>query len=456
MLEGALAALADQYWAHPINGEPTRFSASTIARWYYAARKQSSDRLGALRPRVRRDRGQHRPVFYLAVWEVLAAQYTEHPSWTYRLHSDNLWARCEADSKLGRAPSYATVRRHMKSQGWLRREQRRDDQRPQAQEARNRRALRESRGWEKSHVHALWHLDFKDGPLPVLTRAGQYKHPQLFGVLDNRSRLGCHLQWYLGEGAEELCHGLGQALMKRGLPAGIMMDNGAAMKAGETRQGLLDLGIQLVEIPDYTPEHNAIIEAFWKQIVLRLLPMLESVRDLRLPLLNEATLAFLEFEYNCTVHSETGQTPIARVLQGPSVVRDAPTADEIRRAFRLKVDRKQRASDGTLSVAGKRFEVPSCYRHLDRLTVRYARWDLSSVELWDDSLGKVLTTIYPVNREANANGFRRALGPISNAPIATSTCGVAPLLQRYIEQHRQTGLPPAYLPKDDLADSECP
>jgi putative transposase len=290
----------------------------------------------------------------------------------------------------------------------------------------------------------------------VLTRLGEYKYPQLFGSIDNRSRLGCHLQWYLGEAAEELCHGLGQALMKRGLPAGVMMDNGAAMKAGETRQGLLDLGIQLVKIPDYTPEHNAIIEAFWKQIVQRLLPMLESVRDLTLQLLNEATLAFLEFEYNCIEHSETKQTPIARALQGPSIVRDAPTAEEVRRAFRLKDDRRQRSSDGTISIAGKRFEVPSCYRHFERLTVRFARWDLSSVDLWDDSLGKVLATIYPVNREANANGFRRPLGPVSNAPIAASADGMAPLLRRYIEQRRQTGLPPAYLPKDDLTNSESP
>jgi hypothetical protein len=27
-------------------------------------------------------------------------------------------------------------------------------------------------------------------------------------------------------------------------------------------------------------------------------------------------------------------------------------------------------------------------------------------------------------------------------------------LRHYIDQHRQTGLPPAYLPKDDLSDSE--
>lgn len=36
------------------------------------------------------------------------------------------------------------------------------------------------------------------------------------GVIDDRSRLVCHLQWYLDETAESLIHGLSQAFMKRG------------------------------------------------------------------------------------------------------------------------------------------------------------------------------------------------------------------------------------------------
>lgn len=454
LLSEELAKLAQKLWTHPISGEPTQFHVSTITRWYYSARKRPNDPVGALRLRIRRDRGRHRPCFADAVWTLLAKQFEDHPTWTYQLHADNLRVLCEKDATLGVAPSYATVRRHMKSQGWLRRSKRRDDDRPAALAARSARAARESRGWEMSHVHALWHLDFKDGPLPVLTRDGEWKHPQLFGVLDNRSRLGCHLQWYLGEGAEELSHGLGQGLQKRGKPGGVMMDNGAAMKAGEIRQGLLDLGINWVRIPDYTPEHNAIIEAFWKQINLRLLPMLEGVENLTLALLNEATLAWLEREYNGSVHSETGQTPIERLLAGPSAVRDAPSSDELRRAFRLKVERKQRHSDGTVSVEGVRFEVPSCYRHFDRVTVRYARWDLSSVDLWDDALGVVLATIYPVNREANASGFRRPLAPLRATPTPPKKSGVAPLLGRYLEEQRQTGFPPPYLPKDDLSDPE--
>ena len=455
-LEAALRALAAREWTHPITGEPTRFHVSTIARWYYTAKSRPDDITVALRPRLRKDRGRHRPCFAPAVWAALAGLYNEHPTWSYQLHVDNLRVLCEADPELGPAPSYATVRRHLKGQGCLRQRKRRDDDRPGAQAARRARAGRESRGWEMSHVHALWHLDFKDGALPVLTRSGEWEHPQLFGAIDNRSRLVCHLQWYLGEGAEEFTHGLGQGLQKRGTPRAVMMDNGSAMRAGETRQGLIDLGIELRKIPDYTPEHNAIVEAFWKQINGRLLPMLEGVSDLTLALLNEVTQAWVELEYNCSVHSETGQSPIARLLAGPSVVREAPTTETLRRAFRLKVARKQRASDGTISVASKRFEVPSCYRHLEQLCIRYARWDLSSVDLWDDAIGCVLATLYPVNREANADGFRRPLVPVTTAPTPPKPSGMAPVLRRYVEQHRQTGLPPAYLPKDDLADPEKP
>lgn len=451
-----LLALAERKWTHPITGEPVMFHVSTIARWYYAARDQPDSMTNALRLQIRKDRGHHRPHFVGLVWEKLVVQYSEHPGWTYQLHADNVRALCNADPNLGPTPSYSTVRRHLQGQGMLRRPARRDDHRPQAFDARNRRSEQESRGWEMSHVHALWHLDFKDSPLPILTRSGERKFPQLLGVIDNRSRLACHLQWYLGEGAEELVHGFGQALQKRGKPRSIMMDNGAAMKAGETRQGLLDLSIQLSEIPSYTPEHNAIVEAFWKQVSKRLMPMLERVPDLSLAQLNEATQAFVELEYNRHVHSETKQTPIERLLAGPSVAREAPSTDELRQAFRLKGQRKQRASDGTISVEGIRFEIPNCYRHLQKLMVRYARWDLSNVDLWDDALGLVLVTLYPVNREANASGFRRPLGPVQTTPHSVKPGQIAPLLLSYIEQYRQTGLPPAYLPKDDCADSEEP
>ena len=72
---------------------------------------------------------------------------------------------------------------------------------------------------------------------------GQWAYPILLSILDDHSRLRCHAQWYLSEGAQELCHGLSQALQKRALPRALMSDNGSAMVAAETVQGLARLSI---------------------------------------------------------------------------------------------------------------------------------------------------------------------------------------------------------------------
>jgi len=85
----------------------------------------------------------------------------------------------------------------------------------------------------------------------------------LLGVIDDHSRLACHLQWYLDETAASLIHGLSQAFMKRGLPRALMTDNGAAMLAEETTGGLARLGILHQTTLPYSPYQNAKQEAFW-------------------------------------------------------------------------------------------------------------------------------------------------------------------------------------------------
>lgn len=75
----------------------------------------------------------------------------------------------------------------------------------------------------------------------------------MLGILDDHSRLCCHLQWYLAEGARELCHGLSQAFQKRDLPRSLLFDNGSAMIATETQAGLTRLGIVCENTLPYSP-----------------------------------------------------------------------------------------------------------------------------------------------------------------------------------------------------------
>jgi hypothetical protein len=305
------------------------------------------------------------------------------------------------------------------------------------------------RSFEVEHVHGLWHLDFHDGSRKVLTAAGEYKTPQLLGILDDRSRLCCHLQWYLTETTEVLVHGLSQAIQKRGLPRALLTDNGSAMLAAETAEGLEHLSIVHFTTLPYTPEQNAKQESFWGQIEGRLLPMLEAHEPLTLELLNQATAAWFELEYNRAVHSEIRCTPLERLLQGPDVSRKSPTSDELRRAFRTEVTRAQRKTDGTITVEGVRFELPSRYRTLTRVCVRVARWDLSSVDLIDQRSGKFLTTLLPLDKTKNADALRRTIEPqTADTPIDTAA-GIAPLLKKLMADYAATGLPPAYLPLEN-------
>lgn len=59
--------------------------------------------------------------------------------------------------------------------------------------ARDRLQQPEVRSFEVEHVAALWHLDFHHASRKVLTRAGAWVKPMLLGVIDDRSRLVCHL-----------------------------------------------------------------------------------------------------------------------------------------------------------------------------------------------------------------------------------------------------------------------
>jgi hypothetical protein len=106
-------------------------------------------------------------------------------------------------------------------------------------------------------------------------------------------------------------------------------------------------------------------------------------------------------------------------------------------------------------LAGLRFEIPSRYGHLQKLTVRFASWDLSSVYLSDPKTGPILCRIYPLNKQKNAEGLRAPRTPLLPTPELPPS-GMAPLLRKIIGQYAATGLPPAYLPKPDISTHQNP
>ena len=452
-LRGELQRLGEKNWRDPISGEWVRFGVSTIERWYYRAISEASDPVGVLGRKIREDRGRFKSLSR-ELREEIFVQYRGHPSWSYQLHHDNLAALAEGRPALGRVPSVSTVRRFMQAHGLWKRPRRGRGHTAGSRAAEERFEALEIRGYESEYVLGLWHVDFHGGSLKVLGADGQWAGVHLLAMLDDHSRLCAHAQWYLAPTAENLVHGLSQGFEKRSLPRALMSDNGSAMVAAETVQGLERLGIVHERTLPYSPYVNGKQEVFWAQVEGRLVAMLEGCRDLTLAQLNEATQAWVELEYNRKEHSELRQTPLARYLAGKEVGRPSPSSEALRLAFTARVSRTQRRSDGTVSVEGARFELPSRYRHLRRVTLRYAGWDLTHVYLADERTGGVLCRLFPQDKAANAEGRRRrkeplgeAAGPLSETPVDAG--GMAPLLRKLIATYAATGIPPAYLPKDE-------
>lgn len=112
--------------------------------------------------------------------------------------------------------------------------------------------------------------------------------------------------------------------------------------------------------------------------------------------------------YNRKEYSELSRSPLV-VYQHTHDGRPAPETAALALCFTAEVSRTQRRSVGTLTLGGVRFEVPSRYRHLERLHVRAASWDLRQVHLVDPKTGVALCRLYPLDA-----GYR--LGPSSKFP----------------------------------------
>ena len=450
-LQSQLALFAAKTWRHPTTGADITFSVCSLERWYYAARK-AADPVAVLKNRLRGDIARF-PSLSQTVIDALVAQYREHAGWSAQLHFDNLRATFKGSDTA--VASYPTVRRYLLAQGMFR------QARPKratagAFAARDRLERLEVRSFEVDHVGALWHLDFHHGSRKVLTRSGQWITPMIMCVIDDRSRLVCHLQWYLDETAQSLIHCLCQALMKRGLPRALMTDNGAAMMAEETTTGLAALGILHQPTLPYSPYQNAKQESFWGRVEGRLMALLEGQDSLSLDELNLATQAWVEQEYHRTVHSEIAVTPLQHYLAGPDVARPCPDSAVLANNFRIEVARRQRRSDGTVSLAGTRFEIPSRYRHLAQINLRYARWDLSRVDLVDARTGAIVCAVKPLDKSANASGQRRALSPatVDLSPVVAKS--MPALMTQLLADYAATGLPPAYLPVNEPLVAHAP
>ena len=353
----------------------------TIEAWYYAFRR---DGIEGLVPKSRNDRGVSKlPV---AVQEAVLAAKRENPKRSIRQLPHLLErAGTVARGTLSRSAIHRLLRQHGLSRVAA----------PVPEE--HRRFVAE-------HANAIWYGDVMHGP--TVTVKGQRRKVYLVSLMDDASRLIAHSAFCLGETALDIEGVLKQAVLKRGLPRKLVVDNGAAYRAA-TLQGICArLDIRLIYCRPYAPEGKGKLERWHRTFRDHFLSELDHSRLNDLDDLNARLWAWIEQVYHRRPHGGLdGQTPLERYQQDlPKIRLLGHKAARLDALFRHRVARKVR-KDGTVSYQGQNFEVP--YELAGKTVQLVVDPHAETVVGVEDAQGQSLGMATPLDTTANAHRRRR-------------------------------------------------
>jgi putative transposase len=317
-------------WQIPFSTR-TRLSAPTIRSWIRAYEK-GGQRLEAIYPCSRSDRGAGRALDPETTLGLIGLR-REMPRATVQSLIRTAQQRGVVDCEQHLAES--TLWRLLKREGLM---------------ERGEQAAVDRRRFEAELPNDLWQSDVMHGP--AVLAQGKNRKAYLIAFIDDMSRLIGHAQFYLSENLNCYLDALRQALLTRGLPRKLYVDNGAAFRSFHLHQITASLGIALIHAKPYQPQGKGKIERFFRTVRADFLP---AVRAQSLNDLNLALDGWIRDVYHNRPHRSTGQTPLARYAAHCECVRAAPK--DLQDHFRQQV-RRRVAKDRTVALAGRLYQAP--------------------------------------------------------------------------------------------------
>lgn len=334
-LQQVIRELAQREYAIP-QSQRRHLGEKTIQAWYYAWRREG---INGLEPKIRVDNGQSK--IAPAIQEAVLAAKRDNPRRSIRQILRLLEAAgIVASQSLSRSAIHRLLHRHGLSQL-----------------AGSSSLPEEKRSFTAEFAGSIWYGDVMHGPR--VSVKGQLRKTYLVSLIDDASRLVAHSAFCLGETALDVEGVLKQALLRRGVPIKLVVDNGAAYRA-HTLQGVCArLGIHLVFCRPYSPEGKGKLERWHRTCRDQFLSELDERRLTDVADLNARLWAWLEQIYHQTAHGGLGgMTPLARYQRDLPRIRSlGAKAAQLDALFHHRVPRFVK-KDGTVSYLGRRFEVP--------------------------------------------------------------------------------------------------
>jgi putative transposase len=218
--------------------------------------------------------------------------------------------------------------------------------------------------FEAGAPNERWVGDALHGP-----RVGGRK-TYLFAFLDDHSRLAVGYRFGFAEDTVRLAAALQPALAARGVPASVYVDNGSAYVDSWLLRACAKLGIRLIHSTPHRPQGRGKIERWFRGVREQfLVEVADTTTDqlakrglspaAALLELNALFTAWVESVYHHRVHSETGQTPLARWDDGWQAVGHGPamaSAQALTEAF-LWSQWRTVTKTATVSLHGNTYQV---------------------------------------------------------------------------------------------------
>lgn len=206
------------------------------------------------------------------------------------------------------------------------------------------------RKFEAEHPNDLWQSDVMHGPKVLVD--GTRRKSYLIAFIDDHSRLVPYAAFYLSENVAAFLDAFEKALLKRGLPRKLYVDNGAAYRSRHLEHVCASLAIALIHAKAYQPQGKGKIERAFRTMRAQFLPTVGT--DPSLEELNEAFARWLA-TYHQRPHRATLTTPLERFAKAIECLRNPP--DNLRDHFRTVV-RRTVGKDRTVTINGRLFEAP--------------------------------------------------------------------------------------------------
>lgn len=320
----------ERKWPIPYSTK-TRISRSTILRWVRLY-KAGNGKLESLYPGKRSDCGKSRALDEETALSLIRTR-EELPKATVSRLVEEMKHRGMIIP--GRVLPLSTVYRFLHCHNLM---------------GRDRGKPEDRRRYESELPNDMWQSDVMHGPMVKV--GDRMKKSYLIAFIDDHSRLIPHGEFYLSERLTSFLDAFEKALLKRGLPRKLYVDNGSAFRSKHLEHIAASLGVALIHSRPYKPEGRGKIERFFRTVRG---DVLAGFTGTTMEELNESFDKWLNDTYHQRKHTSTGQSPFKRFAAHMECIRTAP--ENLMDYFR-KVARRRVARDRTITLDGRLYEAP--------------------------------------------------------------------------------------------------